>query len=355
MRTYVTLDGLRGVAALSVVVLHCHRYIGDMTWSSAALAVDLFFVLSGFVLACAYEHRLPEGAGTFLKARFIRLYPLYLVGTFLGVIEALLILYTGKGSVDWTWVKFWTSLPFSVAMLPSPGKGLFPFDGVMWSVFFELFVNILWALFWKPLRSTRTLIIVVAVSAVGLAASTAYWHTITGLGTSWPTFVGGVFRVCYSFFLGVLFFRFHKQWTLPKLAPVLLLFGLPAILFLPLPVYLELLVAIVILPCFVLLGSKVEPRGLLETMSRKLGLASYAIYAVHKRLYLLSYAFVLQVLNIDLQLFAPWIGILFILLLVPACLLLNRVVDEPVRKWLARRFSKSVRLAVTRERVTQGP
>lgn len=81
-RSYVTLDGLRGLAALSVVVLHSYRFIGDMAWSSAALAVDLFFALSGFVLAHAYSQRLAEdlSVGEFMKARFIRLYPLYLVG-----------------------------------------------------------------------------------------------------------------------------------------------------------------------------------------------------------------------------------------------------------------------------------
>jgi len=143
VRTYVTLDGLRGIAALSVVVLHCYRYFGDFTWSSAALAVDLFFVLSGFVLAYAYEAKLPTASGAFLKARLIRLYPLYLVGTLLGMIEALATMkYGGPAAMDRA--TFWTSLPFSLAMLPTPWQ-MYPFDGVMWSIFFELFINAVWA------------------------------------------------------------------------------------------------------------------------------------------------------------------------------------------------------------------
>jgi peptidoglycan/LPS O-acetylase OafA/YrhL len=354
-RTYATLDGLRGIAALSIVVLHCHRYFGDMAWSSAAMAVDLFFVLSGFVLAHAYEAKLPDGRGTFLKARFIRLYPLYLVGTLLGIVEALLTIRYGQNSIQWTWDKFWTSLPFALAMLPAPDKTMFPFNGVMWSIFFELFVNVLWALFWRPLRSTRTLAVVVILSGIGLALSVAYTSTLVGLGTSWGRFGGGVFRVCFSFFLGVLFYRFHRSWKLPALHPLILFVGLPAVLFLPLPVWGELAVALFVLPWFVLLGSQVEPRGIIEFAARKLGLASYAVYAVHKRLYPLTYAAALQLLNVDLQVFRPWVGIVFVVGLLGFCLALNHYVDAPARKWLTARFGKPVRLAVAREEVTQAP
>lgn len=354
MRTFVTLDGLRGIAALSIVVLHCHRYTGDIGKPSAALAVDLFFVLSGFVLAYAYEARLPTGSGAFLKARLIRLYPLYLVGTLLGVVEALATMKFGGGSAQWTWQAFWTALPFSLVMLPTPGA-MYPFDGVMWSIFFELFINTVWAIFWRPLQSTRTLILVIIGSGIGLAASCAYWHTIVGLGLTWQTFVGGAFRVGYSFFLGVLLFRFHRRWKVPAIPPILLFAALPAVLFLDLPPIAQLLAALFVLPWFVLLGSQVEPRGLLQGAARQIGIASYAVYAIHKRLYLLSYGFVLNFFHLDLRQFAPWIVILFIAALIPLCLLLNRWIDQPARKWLAARFNPPVRSAVRQEQATQAP
>jgi peptidoglycan/LPS O-acetylase OafA/YrhL len=352
-RTYVTLDGLRGVAALSIVVLHCYRYFGDFTWSSAALAVDLFFVLSGFVLAYAYEATLPAAGLSFIRARLIRLYPLYLLGTLLGVIESIAILQSGLGSVTWTWTQFWTSLPFALVMLPAPGRTLFPFNGVMWSIFFELFINVVWAIFWRPLQSTRTLVLVTIACGMGLAVSCAYWHTFTGLGTGWKSFVGGTFRVGYSFFLGVLFFRYHKMLKLPKLPPILLLVCLPAVLFLRLTVYIELAVAMFILPWFVLLGSQVEPRGVVEVVSRQLGLASYAVYAMHKRLYGLSYG-LLFMIGLDLQPFAPWVGIMFGSALVIGCLIVNRLYDQPARRWLANRFRTPRRLTA-KEGAKQGP
>jgi len=351
-RTYVTLDGLRGIAALSIVLLHCFRFFGDFTWSSVALAVDLFFVLSGFVLAHAYEAKLPTGAAAFVKARVIRLYPLYLVGTLLGITEALAAIHYGKGSIDWTWHKFWSALPFALVMLPTPGA-MFPFNGVMWSIFFELFINVIWAAFWRPLQSTGTMVAVILLSAGGLAVSVIWWGTLTGLGTSWGTFAGGAFRVSYSFFLGVLLYRLHKRIPLPKLPPWLLFVALPAILFLPLSTPARLAVAVLVLPWFVLLGSQVEPRGIIAAAAHQLGIASYAIYSVHKRLYLLSYAAVLQLLSLDLQLFAPWIGVAFLAALVPACLLLNHFIDQPARRSLAKWFGTS--LVTERKNATQAP
>ena len=354
-RTYVTLDGLRGVAALSIVVLHAQRYTGDFTWSSAALAVDLFFVLSGFVLAHAYEAQLPAGPSLFLKARLIRLYPLYLLGTLLGIVEAILVLRYGGGSIPWTWEKFWTSLPFALAMVPAPDKTMFPFNGVMWSIFFEFFINLVWALFWRPLQSTRVIVGVIVLSGIGLAISVYVTGTMVGLGVSWPRFVGGVFRVSYSFFLGVLLYRLHGRLRLPNLPPLLLLVSLPAVLFLPLPPYVELFVALFVLPWFVLLGSRIEPKGLLRTISRQIGAASYAVYTVHNRLYRLTYAAALQFLGFDLRVWQPFIGMVFIVGLVALCLALNRFYDKPARDWLTAKFGRRVKLAAEREEATQAP
>jgi peptidoglycan/LPS O-acetylase OafA/YrhL len=80
---FATLDGLRGVAAIAVTSLHFRFELGKFLLPHSYLAVDFFFVLSGFVLAYAYEDRLSEGMKPiqFLRLRVIRLYPLYLIGT----------------------------------------------------------------------------------------------------------------------------------------------------------------------------------------------------------------------------------------------------------------------------------
>lgn len=343
-RAYVTLDGLRGVAALSIVVLHCYRYVGDMTWSSAALAVDLFFVLSGFVMAHAYEQKLAKGVMSpwqFIKARLIRFYPLYLLGLGLGVIEALVTIRTGAGSLEWSWGKLLTTLPFALFMLPTPGQStLFPLNGVMWSIFFELFINVVWAVWYRFFAPTRNLLWVIGLSAVGLVISMIYWNTLFGLGTSQDRFVGGVFRVSYSFFLGLLLYRVHHARGLPNLPPVLLFAGLPAVLFLPLPPFGELLAALFVLPWFVLLGARVNPGQIIGWFCEQLGAASYALYTVHTRLYRLSYGALLAV-GIDTQIYAPWIGIVFILGLIGLSLALEYYFHQPIRNCLTRRLKAS--------------
>jgi peptidoglycan/LPS O-acetylase OafA/YrhL len=86
-RSFVTLDGLRGVAAFVVVVTHGGMAL-PFEISRAFLAVDFFFALSGFVLAHAYTERLRMGMAprTFLLVRFARLYPLYILGTAIGIL-----------------------------------------------------------------------------------------------------------------------------------------------------------------------------------------------------------------------------------------------------------------------------
>ena len=84
---YLNLDALRGVAAISVMLYHFSPFITDgKVLPSSYLAVDLFFLLSGFVIAHAYDRKIESGMGfgTFLLIRLIRLYPLYLAGTLLG-------------------------------------------------------------------------------------------------------------------------------------------------------------------------------------------------------------------------------------------------------------------------------
>ena len=289
-RGFVTLDGLRGVAALSVVAVHCDRAFGDLTWASISLAVDLFFVLSGFVLAHAYEAKLRNGSTAFLKTRWIRLFPLYILGTALGVFLALLAIRYETGVLEWTWSGLLTILPFALVMLPAPGTRLFLLDPPMWSVFFELVVNVIWTVVWRPLQSTRNLVLLVACSGVGLVLSTAYFGPIDELGRQWSNVAGGLFRVCYPFFLGVLLYRFHDRWVIPKVSPLALYAALLIILFLPLPPLGKLLAGMFVLPSLVLLGSATQPKASVATLSHQLGEASYGVYALHLPIYRLVYA-----------------------------------------------------------------
>jgi peptidoglycan/LPS O-acetylase OafA/YrhL len=92
---YEVLDGMRGVAAIAVVMFHAASFFGALRPPSAYLAVDFFFALSGFVLGYAYDRRLAGGmsAVNFMLRRLIRLYPLYIAGTCLTFVASLIALF----------------------------------------------------------------------------------------------------------------------------------------------------------------------------------------------------------------------------------------------------------------------
>lgn len=112
--TFRSLDGLRGIAALSVVCFHYRVYMPEVWPRSAYLAVDLFFLISGFVLSHAYSGRLSASlsVGRFMLARLVRLYPLYLFGTAIAISISLFGVLLGVS-------HRWTLIPFAVQLLPA--------------------------------------------------------------------------------------------------------------------------------------------------------------------------------------------------------------------------------------------
>src|SRR3954464_12275134 len=88
------LDGLRGIAALSIVMFHFMEWVyTDYSKNFIAhgfLAVDFFFCLSGFVIGYAYDDRITKmGVREFFKSRVIRLHPLVVAGSVLGLLAFL--------------------------------------------------------------------------------------------------------------------------------------------------------------------------------------------------------------------------------------------------------------------------
>ncbi|MGA8939854.1 MAG: acyltransferase [Acidobacteriaceae bacterium] len=161
---FENLDALRGVAAILIVVFHIRPLFGNSPlFGRAYLAVDLFFMLSGFVLSFAYQQKLDNGlpTTTFLKLRLIRLYPLYLIGLFLGFIYTATQVHYQHSSPGMLG-SFLMLVP-ALFFLPIPAPTslpnvAFPYDLPAWSLFSELIANLLHALLLRK-RSTRTLLI----------------------------------------------------------------------------------------------------------------------------------------------------------------------------------------------------
>lgn len=235
------LDALRGVAALMVVWYHlfeCFPFGGgeDMIRCNYGyLAVDFFFLLSGFVIGYAYDDRWPAGAGTytpqapasgggltvweFFRRRLRRLHLMVIVGAVIGALS-----YLMQGGMMWdgTIVDLWQvllALVMAILMIPCwPGcaadvRGnteLFPLNGPMWSLWFEYLGNIIYALLLRRL-STRTLTAVVVVSG-GLQGYTILTEGALGAGWSFVDsgFMLGMLRMLFPYSLGLLIVRCFK-------------------------------------------------------------------------------------------------------------------------------------------------
>jgi peptidoglycan/LPS O-acetylase OafA/YrhL len=293
IRTFPALDGLRGIAALLVALFHFRcGFIGYDHYPAGDgyLAVDLFFVLSGFVLAHAYLPRFHRGLSIidFMKVRFIRLYPLYVLGLIAGTI----ILAFGFGRSDnFTSSNIASSFALETFMLPSwptMGRQLFPINSVSWSLFFEVIVNLLFVIFWRSL-SLRALAMILAASGSMLCAYALYKHKASA-GNMWGyEAIAGMPRVIFSFSLGLLIHRLYETGEL-KLngGSVSLFVGIVVLVsYLLIPVsdsirgLYDLGFIFVVSPSLVVIGTSRHLERSWVKLFSFLGATSYALYAIH--------------------------------------------------------------------------
>lgn len=314
------LDGLRGVAALLVVVFHVGEGFAtsatDQFLNHGYLAVDFFFVLSGFVVGYAYNDRWARGftLKDFFKRRLIRLHPMVILGAILGAVS-----FAIQGFVQWdgTEVAVWNvfvAMLLSMLMFPAWGGAIhevrgncemFPLNGPSWSLFFEYVANVAYALVLRRL-STRLLAIVVAMVAVAyvcfdFANLSGSWFMNVGWSLSAWNLPGGLLRVALGFSMGMLLQRTFKPWhvkgafTLCSLL-LLALFAVPYVT----PVadtchwsnsIYECLCVMVAFPIIVQMGASGRLKGrYTEAVCTFVGQISYPLYIVHYPVMYLLYA-----------------------------------------------------------------
>lgn len=334
-REFKTLDGMRGVAALSVVMFHAEDLIGVQPAAGGYLAVDLFFVLSGFVIAYAYERRLLGGLGAweFFGLRLVRFYPLYLAGLLLGAVTGLTAAL----------VKPATALPLhhvagigalNAFFIPAPtdrDHNLYPLNVPAWSLFFELMVNLLYALAVRWLTN-RALTTIAAISGAGLAF-TVLIHGEADFGVWLKDLPSGVLRTIFSFTVGVLIYRVRPTWGRPPAA--LLLAALAGLLFAPVPTGLgraafDLGFIFLASPLLVAMGAAAKPGPALARVCDYVGGISFAIYA-------LQYPVLWAARGATKTILPGQAGLLFavsLLILLAGCPLVVRLYDEPMRRRL---------------------
>ena len=365
---YEILDGLRGVAALLVVFYHIFEGLSFAeggtpitTINHGYLAVDFFFILSGFVIGYAYDDRLGKTMtlGNFFKRRLIRLHPMIIMGAVLGV-----IFYCLQGCVKWDGTHVATSM-IMLALLcalffipATPGAGydirgngeMFPLNGPSWSLFFEYIGNILYAVFIHRL-SNKALTALVFLLGIGLAWFALFDVAGYGMiGVGWTldgvNFLGGSLRMLFPFSLGMLLSRNFKPvkvrgafWICSIV--LLALFCAPYIegnspicwngLF-------EAICILFIFPVLVWIGASGKTTDKHSTQICKFsGDISFPLYAVHYPVMYLFYAWLIDNKYYTFGEVWPVALIVYIgsILLAYLCL---KCYDEPVRKWLSRKF-----------------
>jgi peptidoglycan/LPS O-acetylase OafA/YrhL len=342
------LDGLRGLAAIVVVVFHFMEIaIVDYHKNFIAhgfLAVDFFFCLSGFVIVYAYDHRIEKlGVWQFIKLRLIRLYPLVFIGSVLGLITFIFDPFSNHYAV-YGFGK--TALIFlsSAFLIPYPVMeeryfNLFNLNAPAWSLFWEYVINIFYVLllFKLPKRLLQILTLLAAFTLCYVAFNAK--NLMGGWGAS--TFWDGGARVLFSFMLGMLIYR--SNWIIKNNLgfiglSVLLLIGFLVPYVDEYNWIIEPILVLFYFPLLVSLGAGATLKPSIKKIAKLSGEISYPLYMTHYPFVwvFLTYVAVVKPSTGTLALVIP----ISVLLLIIMAYLVLRFIDAPIRNHLKNKMIK---------------
>lgn len=361
---YKILDGLRGVAAIMVICMHVMEpfAMGDATKmhiNHGYLAVDFFFLLSGFVIAHAYDDRWNRmSIGNFFKRRLIRLHPMIIIGMTVGAIcfyfSASELVFPPLGSTPvWKLILVmligYTLIPVPVSMDIRGWAEMHPLDGPSWTLFFEYIANIAYALFLrrasKPVLAVLTLIAAAVLIQYSVAGGRG--DLIGGWSLTALQLQIGFTRLCYPFLAGMLLYRTIKPGAMGN---TFVWCSLLLIIALSLPriggsntahfwmngLY-ESLTIIILFPLVVYLGASGHIHNKrLASVCRFLGDISYPVYIIH---YPFIYIFTAWVIDEHKTIAEAWpAGLLLLTGVIVLAYIFLKLYDIPVRKWLTEKY-----------------
>lgn len=365
---YEILDGLRGVAAMLVVAYHLLETYAtspvEQLLNHGYLAVDFFFVLSGFVIGYAYDDRWDRmSLWDFFKRRLIRLHPMVIMGTLLGAA----LFYFGACPafpmiIETPWWKVLVMALLGCLMIPAlvswDIRGWWetnPLNGTTWSLTWEYVANILYALVIRHF-SKLTLGIFVALSAcltIDVAFNIDTFGLLAGRGDVSYTVIGGwsitpdqmyigMTRLLYPFFMGLLLARINKlikvrrgfYWCSLFIAVVLVMPRIGGTTEMWMNGAYEVLSIIVLFPLIVLMGAGSTVTGKRSVaLCKFFGVISYPLYITHFPLIYMQKAWVSN--NPDAsQGMHIFIGVSIFCLAIGIAYASLKLYDEPVREWL---------------------
>lgn len=373
---YMLLDGLRGVAAILVLFYHIYEgfSFAEVTNNAGSgiiavlnhghIAVDFFFILSGFVISYAYDSRWEKmSTWQFFKRRLIRLHPMLIMGAIIGFASFAFVGFERwdgtTAPISWVMVALLLTM-FMIPAVPGipyevRGNGeMFPLNGPGWSLFFEYVGNILYALF---IRRLSTKVLAVLTFLLGCIHAWFFLGDVSGygmIGVGWTidkvNFFGGLVRMLFPFTMGMLLARTFKPMKVKGafwicILLLITLFSVPYIeskgnvnfncLY-------EFVCIAFIFPFIVWLGacgSNDEVSAMTNRISMVLGAISYPLYIVHYPIMYIFYAWL-----IDKQYYTLQDCLCVVILVVTASILLAflclKFYDEPVRRWLTKKMNR---------------
>lgn len=368
---YELLDGLRGVAAILVLFYHIFEGFSFAELTNGAgsglittlnhghIAVDFFFILSGFVISYAYDDRWAKmSTWQFFKRRLIRLHPMLVMGAIIGTIAFAVV-----GFEKWNgtaapmgWVM--AAMLLTMFMIPAVpgvpyevrGNGeMFPLNGPGWSLFFEYIGNILYALF---IRRLPTKALAALAALLGIAHAWFFIGNVSGydmVGVGWTidevNFWGGLVRMLFPFTVGMLLARTFRPrkikgtfWICSTV--LIILFSVPYIAStgnISLNSLYEFVCIAFIFPLLVWLGACGICGRRTAVINKLLGDISYPLYIVHYPIMYLFYAWLIE--NDIYTLRECWgMALLVVTSSILLAFLCLKLYDEPLRKWLTRRY-----------------
>ncbi len=356
---YAVLDGLRGVAAVLVVAFHLFEASAtshlDQVINHGYLAVDFFFLLSGFVIGYAYDDRWPRMAvGDFFRRRLVRLQPMVVLGMLIGALA-----FYFQDSVLWPHiheVPVWkvllvmligfTLLPVPASMDIRGWQEMHPLNGPGWSLFFEYIANILYALGIRKLSNPALAVLVFLAAGflLHLAVTSPTGDVIGGWSLDATQLHVGFARVLYPFFAGLLLSRVGV-FTRAKHAFLVCSLLIVAVLAMPriggsahlwMNGLYDAFSIILVFPLVVFLGASGEVNNPFSTrLCKFLGDISYPLYITH---YPLIYIYTAWVKNTNVSLREAFpVGLLVFVSCIALAYACLKFYDEPIRRWLQKK------------------
>ena len=286
---FETLDGIRGIAAIAVLLFHCGSTLDEpRMMGHGALAVDVFFVMSGFVVDRAYGARLRAGwpRRAFAAARAARLYPLYAAGLLLGAaLQIVQFALQGRTVPVGALAFVMLTGALLAPLIGGDEQQVFPLNGPAWSLMTEALMNVAFGL--KPRWGPRLLGTAVGCAALGLVLAAIDGVSLLQGGRSdhlWVDILRGVF----GFGAGVLISKAVGRWGMPMLrgrwatAAAVAILGTMLLPRTRADLWFDPLAILLLCPATILLGTAHSPStGAVRRLCARLGALSYPLYIVH--------------------------------------------------------------------------